>query len=159
MAKPLTQEERDEIIDLLPTGKSAREIAAHTGRSVDTVSRLARSVGHAFGQTNLARAHEARSAYSAERRAESAARAQELADKLLGKASGKYLVFNFGGRDNDYNEHELEEPPVEALRQIAASYRDLMRTVLDVDRHDNRNDENLSAVDEWLRTIVGEAAA
>jgi transposase len=155
VAKPLTDDERQQIIDLCEQGRSCRDIAAQVGRSHDTVSRIAKEIGHRFGRTNLSRAQEARSAYSAEKRAELAARATERAQEVLERMSGPYLVFNFGGRDNTYEEHTLEEPPTEAVRAMAQTFRDLMRTVLDVDRHDNRNDEGLAAVDQWLRDIVG----
>lgn len=159
MAKPLTDAERQHILDLIQSGKGCAEIASEVGRAPDTVSRLAKSIGWTFGVTNLARAHEARSAYSAERRAVVAARAQERAEELLEKMSGRYLVFNFGGKENTYAEHELDEPPIEAIRQMAQAFRDLQRTVLDIDRHDNRQDEGVSAVDAWLRDLVGGAAA
>lgn len=155
MAKPLTDDERERILELIRAGKGCAEIAREVGRAVDTVSRIAKTIGHQFGKTNLARAHDARSAYSAERRAAIAARATERAEQMLERWEQPYLVFNFGGRDNDYNEHELVEPPVEAKRAMAQTFRDLMRTVLDIDRHDNRADEGLAAVDEWLRGMLG----
>lgn len=76
-------------------------------------------------------------------------------EKLVSELEGEYLVFNFGGRDNTYAEHLLAAPPVEAKRALMATVRDAMRTVLDIDRHDNRNEEGLAAVDSWLRDIVG----
>lgn len=157
MAKPLDDDERQRIVQLIESGKGCAETAKLVGRSPDTVSRIARSIGWTFGVTNLARAHEARSAYSQDRRAQIAARATERAEEMLEKMSGAYLVFNFGGRDNTYEEHTLDAPPTEAQRAMAQTFRDLMRTVLDIDRHDNRADEGLSAVDEWLRGIVGDS--
>jgi transposase len=155
VAKPLDDAERQQIIDLLQQGKSRNDIAAATGRSNGTISRIAASIGHTFGQSNLAHAHEARSAYSAERRARIAERFTEEAEKLLDQLHGGYLVFNFGGRDNTYEEHELLEPPVEAKRQLIQAAREAMRTVLDIDKHDNHNDEDLAAVDAWLRDVFG----
>lgn len=159
MAKPLTDDERAEIIELIQSGKPCREIAKQAGRSADTVSRIAQSIGWTFGHPNLARAREAQSAYSAERRALLAARATERAEEMLASMDGRYLVFNFGGKNNTYEEHELDEPPIEAKRAMAQTFRDLMRTVLDIDRHDNRAEEGLAAVDQWLRDMLGEAAA
>jgi len=42
---------------------------------------------------------------------------------------------------------------------MVQSVRDLVRTVLDIDRHDNRHEDGLSAVDQWLRGIMGDEAA
>lgn len=155
MAAPLSDNERERIIQLCHQGHPCNTIAQKVGRSPDTVSRIARSIGHRFGYTNAARAREARSAFSAERRAQLAARATEEAEKLLDELHGEFLVFNFGGRDNTYEEHTLDEPPVDAKRAMVQSFRELMRTVIDVDRHDNKADEGLAAVDQWLRSITG----
>jgi hypothetical protein len=159
MAKALSQEERDEIARLMAEGKSRNEIAALTGRSNGTITRLAAEIGHRFGQTNLTHAHEARSAYSAERRAALAAKLTEEAELLLEQLHEPYTVFNFGGKENTYNEAQFDEPPVDAKFTIIRGAREALRTVLDIDRHDNRNDDNLAAVDEWLRSIVGGVAA
>jgi dsDNA-specific endonuclease/ATPase MutS2 len=158
MPAPITDEQRQQVIDLCHAGKSRNAIAAEAGVSPSTVTKVAKEIGHRFAQSNLAHAHEARSAYSAERRAEIAARLTVEVEQLLDQLHGEYLVFNFGGRDNTYEEHELVEPPVEAKRMLIQAAREGMRTVLDIDRHDNRNDEGLAAVDRWLQDIVGGAA-
>lgn len=162
MAKPLTNQERDEIARLLEAGQSHAEIARTVGRATGTIANIAKSIGWSGDQSRALRvrkANENRSAYSADRRAELAARATERAQEMLERWEAPYLVFNFGGRDNDYNEHQLAEAPIEAKRAMAQTFRDLMRTVIEIDRHDNRQDEGLSAVDEWLRGIVGDAVA
>lgn len=158
MPAPISDNERQRIIQLLNDGHSYATIANQTSRGTSTISRIAQSIGHQAGQTNVARAHEARSAYSAERRAAIAAKATEEAERLLKELHDQHLVFNFGGRDNDYNEHLLAEPPVDAKRAMVQSFRELMRTVLDIDRHDNKADEGLAAVDQWLRDITGSGA-
>lgn len=158
VAKPLTDHERQEILDLLASGKSCRQIAAEVGRSNDTVSRIAASVGHSFGQSNLARAHEARSAYSAERRALLAARFTEAAEKLLAQLEQPHVAFSFGGKENTYAEHTFDEPDAATKFTLVRGAREAMRTVLDIDRHDNRAEDGLAAVDAWLRDMLGEAS-
>lgn len=155
MAKPLTDTERQAIIDALNAGTPYADIAQTTGRSTSTISRIAQSIGHKAGQTNLVRAREARSAYTAERRAEIAGRLTERVEEIIERMEGEFLVYNFGGSDNTYCEHQLDAPPVDALRAMGQTVRDLLRTVLDIDRHDNRADEGAAAVDQWLREIVG----
>ena len=156
MAKPLTDDERARIVDLLGQGHSANQIAKQVGRSVDTISRIAKTIGHQFGQTNLAHAHEARSAYSAERRATIAARLTEEAEKLLDEMHGKYKVHNFGGKDNTFNEKTLDEPPTEAKFTMVRAVGQAMKTVLEIDKHDNRDSENLSGFDAWWAAMMGE---
>ena len=160
--EPVTDDERAAIADAIQTGRSYADIARQFGRGTGTVARIAKSIGWTVEQSTALRtrkANEGRSAYSAEKRAELAAKATERAEQMLAKMEGEYLVFNFGGKDNDYNEHTLEHPPTEALRSMAQTFRDLMRTVLDIDRHDNRAEDGLAAVDQWLRGLVGEEAA
>ena len=141
VAKPLTDDEREEIIGMIRAGRSARSIAAETGRSTSTISNVAKSIGHQFGRANLARAQDARRCYSAERRAEIAARLVDESALLLDQLHGQHLVFNFGGKDNTYEERTLDEPPVEAKRALMQSVRDGMRTVLDIARLDEKADE------------------
>ena len=157
MAAKLTDDERQAIIDLIESGKSARDVARESGRSAQTVSNIARSIGWEFGRKNTAHAREARKAYGAEARAALAARLGEEAERLLDQLHEPYLVFNFGGSDNVYREHLLTEPPIGEKRAIIQAATTAMRTVLDIDRHDNRADSGASAVDDWLRSVIGSA--
>lgn len=141
MAKALTDQERARIVELIQSGKGCVETSKIVGRSPDTVSRIANAIGHRFGETNLSRAHASRSAYCAERRAAIAERLVEEVDLLLDELHGEYLVFNFGGKDNTYEEHLLSEPPTEVKRALVQSVRDAMRTVIEIDRHDAKTDE------------------
>ena len=159
MPPPISDEKRERIIELCGAGKSCNAIAEQVGVSSSTVSKVAREIGHRFAQVNASRAREAASAYGAERRARIAETFTLRAEELLAEMEGEYLVFNFGGRDNTYEEHTLARPPTEAKRQLIQAAREAMRTVLDIDRHDNRNDEDIDAVSRWLREIVGGSAA
>lgn len=136
MAAKLTDDEKHQIATLCAAGKSCREIAAEVGRSVDTVSRVARANGHTFGRLNLARAREARQFYTAEARAEIAALATRRAQELLDGFDDKQPVV-IGG----------SQPEVRALNLDAKGQKDraqaaqlLMRTVIDIDRHDRKAD-------------------
>lgn len=161
MAGPrLTDSERERIATLLLDGKSYGSIAKETGRSVGAISRVAKSLGHTASGSAAARtekAREARKAFSAERRAEQMEELSAEFDRLVADMRTETRVFNFGGKNNTYREHKLTEPPNEAKRALMQSARDAMRTMLDVDRHDNKADDGASAVDAWLRDIVGEA--
>lgn len=161
MATKLTDDERATIAQHLEQGLSRVQIARLTGRGVGTIDRVAKSIGFRADQSTASRvrrAQEARSAFSAERRATLAARLQVESERLLDDMHGPYLVWNFGGRDNTYAEHELPAPPVEARRQIVATVAEAQRTIIAIDKHDNRADEGLAAVDQWLRDMLGAAA-
>lgn len=156
MANPLTPDERTQIADMLKAGHSYTHIANTVGRSRGTVGNIARSIGHTAGKTNLSRAHEARSAYCAERRALLASRLTEEAEKLLDQLHQPHVAYNFGGKDNTYVEHEMSEPGVLEKHKLVQAAREALRTVLDIDRHDNRADDRGTAeVDRWLLVMMG----
>jgi hypothetical protein len=39
-------------------------------------------------------------------------------ESMLDRIDDPYLVYAFGGKDNDYNEHRLDSAPVEVRRNI-----------------------------------------
>ena len=155
MPKPLSDDERQRIIDLLPTGKSCREIADEVGRSKDTVSRIAQSVGHVFGRINQARAMSAMEAYGAEARAKRLAIAHERMMRILNRMGQPHTRYHFGGKDNTLNQIDLDEPDSDMLRQYASAYASLSQAEAATLRHDNREDQGLPAVEQWLRDLVG----
>lgn len=156
MAARVTDDERTRIIELCQQGETCRNIARIVGRSSTTISTIARNAGHKFGQTNAARAREARSSYTAERRALQASRIADEIDRLLTDMRSPATAFNFGGSDNTYNEVVLPEPTNADKRALMQAVRDAMRTVLDIDRHDNKADQGASDVDRYLRDLIGD---
>lgn len=159
-ASKLTDNERAEIARLLENGLSRAQIARATGRSQGSIDRVAKAIGHRADQSTAMRtrrANEARKSYSAERRAVLAAKACEAAEKLLDELDEPYTVFSFGGRDNTFTSEVLPGAPADVRRIAVQSSRDALRTALEVDRHDNREGEQLAAVDQWLRSLVGES--
>lgn len=159
---PVDETERQAIIELIRSGLSRNQVAKQSGRSTSTITRIGESIGWDWlaavderTQSSLTRAHEARSAFSAERRATIAAQATQRAEQMLAKFEGEYLVFNFGGKENTYEEHLLDAPPVEAMRAMAATFRDLMRTVIDIKRADEATDGDAGARGLLERLVAG----
>ncbi len=139
VAPKLTDDERARIAALCAEGKSRNEIAAEVGRSPDSISRVAAEIGHEFGQTNLARAHEARSNYSAEVRARIAAKAAERALKILDGFDDKQPVVVGGGE----NGAEVLDVALDARgqRDRASAAQILARTVLDIAKLDEKAEQ------------------
>lgn len=157
MPKKISEKERQAIVDLLPTGKSCREIAREVGRSPSTVGKVAREEGHTFGHLNLLRAYEARKAYGKEHRSELVA---QLHEKILGMLShfeGEHLVYNFGGRDNEYNEHLLKDPPVDVKQTAAKTIHLLQKTIIETLKYDEPKEgvEVGSDFDRWMEETYG----
>ncbi len=145
MAKRLTEKEKDRIIRLLQAGNGSNQIAKKVGRSQDTVSRVAKSIDHTFGKTNQINAREARKAYCAEARAEFAKELHEIAKKVAAEDfTGEHLVFNFGGKDNDYNEHILNNPTIDAKLAAAKTVNTLYRTIMDITRYDDPKPQEIT---------------
>jgi hypothetical protein len=93
---------------------------------------------------------------SAARRAETSRRFLEKSNELLDMMDQPHVAFNFGGRDNTYEEHMFAKPPVDALRTLMAAAAQAFGQHLAQDRHD-ADEGGLSAVDAWLRGMLGEA--
>lgn len=146
----VTPEEHARIVEAIRAGSTCRQIASDFQRSTSTISRIAKAEGLAFDRAQTRAATEAKQADNRARRAALAPVFLDRAEDALGKIGaaldrmhGQTLVFNFGGRDNTYEEHLLDQPPDETLRSMAATVRDLMQTaktaqtaVLDAERID-----------------------
>lgn len=98
-----------------------RAIAEKLGVSRSTVSRWAKEEGLAFDRAQTAQAVAAHSIDLAAARTRLAEKMAHRAEQLLDSLDGKYLVFNFGGKDNTYEEHELDKPPVEVVRNAVTT--------------------------------------
>lgn len=155
---PLTDDERQRIVDLLDQGRTHGQIAREVGRSRQTVGRVAKATGHDVEQSNLARvarAQETRRSYGAESRAQRLVKIHERIDRVLERMVERHVVFDFT-KDGDYVEHAHDEPTSDAVRQYAAAVAQLSRAEMEIVKYDERGSEDHAAVDEWLRDRLGE---
>lgn len=152
MAKPVSPEERERIIAEFATGKSCREIADEFGRSADTISRIARSVGHEFGRTNLANARLANLAYGAERRANIRATTVESVERLLREMFAPTTIHNFGGKDNTYNSRDIDQPTFRDKQSIGQTIATLWRVVESIDKAE-QGESDTSALDRIFNEL------
>lgn len=147
---PFTDRERELVAQLHEKGKGRNQIVRETGIHAKRVSAIAAELGLSFvrkGATAIA--SEARKADAATRRARIEDQALAAAEKLLGQMFARTKVFNFGGKENDYNEREHDEPPFRDKRDIATALQALTNTALKIAEHD-RADVATSGVDAWL---------
>lgn len=152
MAKPVSDQERARIVEALSTGKSCNAIAKEFHRSPSTISTIATAEGHRFGHSNLARAHEARSNYCAEVRGEVGRAAVELAKRLLAEFDEVQPVVSGSADGPVVVRVELD---ARGQKDRAQAMSTLVRTVLDIDKHDNAGDQDAAAVDAWLAAMTG----
>lgn len=118
MAEPITDRDRQEVRRLHAEGKSRNAIARTTGRSAATVSKIAADLGLAFsGGARVAAATEAR-------RADAAARREQLADTALDGALNQ--VERVGEADSARDARDYATA-ARALTEVHAKVAELAR--------------------------------
>ena len=142
MATPITDAERDRIVDLARTGMGCRQIALEVGRSYGAVSKVCANAGVTFDRSKTKTATEALKIDLAHRRQQLAEKAMTRAEELLDQLDKPHLVFNFGGRDNTYEEHQLDRPPTGDIRNLVQAFGVLAQRHIDL----VRADEDLSLI-------------
>jgi AraC-like DNA-binding protein len=108
--RPIDPAKRQRILELHATGLSRNEIAREAGVSGSTVSKVCSEAGLTFDRTKTVAATKALVADAKHRRAELAEHLLDDADRLRRQLWEPAKAFSFGGRDNTYNEVELDKP-------------------------------------------------
>lgn len=154
-APPLTDAERQQIRDLHAAGHGCNDIARQLGRDRATISKHAKDLGLTFDRKQTKAATDARVADAKHKRAILSEQLLDDALRLRAQLWEPATVFNFGGRDNTYEERTLDKPPFadqeKILRSLAVAV-DKHARLLELDR----DPEGLAAVDAWLRGITGQ---
>lgn len=150
---------REAILADVRAGKSCRQTARDHEVSPATVSKLAKDedVADAFGRSQTKSATEAVVADNRAWRAATSRRFLAKCNALMDRMDGPHLVYAFGGRDNEYNEHELAEPPVDALRGLMTAAAIAFDKHLAADKHDAEETRDLNSVDAWLDSLTSGA--
>jgi len=122
---------------------SIRKIASRFAVSTRKVRTIARDhdLSDAWSQRaeHTAAATQARVAEMRSRRFDLADRLLEETEELLDKVHAPHLAFSFGGKDNTYNEHKLEQPPSSDIRnyvQAAGKAFEMHLAAMKHDTHD-----------------------
>ncbi len=152
---PLTGDEKTRIADLHAKGWSCNRIATELGRSPATISRYAAREGLTWDREKTKAAVEAHKTDAKARRAELANLLLEDARRLRDQIYEPAIVYNFGGRENTYAENTLPEPDYAAKLKIMQAAGIAIDRSLRLDSYDS-DEQGLSAVDAWLRSITGE---
>jgi hypothetical protein len=141
-------------------GRSRAQLARDFEVSPRTVQRIADDAGieSPWDTTGTRQATAAARDHLRARRAALSARFLEEADRLLDKMHGPFVVFAFGGRDNEFNSATLAEPPTADLRNLMTSAAVAFDKHLAADKHDADAGED-DAVSMLGRLAEGLAAA
>jgi hypothetical protein len=118
---PLTDDEKATIRRMHADGATRNDIArALAPRSGNTITRWCarQDPPLTFDRTRIKAATEARLADLAERRGLLREKFLTRADELLDMFDKPVTVFNFGGRDNTYEERQLDRPTISDMRSL-----------------------------------------
>ena len=151
-------EKREAIAQYLRDNPEAKrnETAERFGVSAGTITNISREVGRTFDRAASADATKARAQDVEKRAVLLAERMVEKAHELLDTWDQPYLVFNFGGRDNEYNEHTLDSPPIEVRRQIVSIAAVAVDKMIKIKRETATGSATESAFDAFLKYIAGD---
>jgi len=154
MAKPITPEERAAILADINAGELPRNaIARKYKRSPGTISNIAREnglEGRAFDRTATARASRAKQIDNV------AVRAQLAEDHLADAVRIRERLWEPCDVVTSTGEvRTLLLPPAGDVRNFMASVGAAIKTSMEVEKHDARDDSGASAVDSWLRDVLG----
>jgi AraC-like DNA-binding protein len=130
-------------------------IALDFGVSVRTVTRVAKDFGVIPDESRARTENATRAvrATNAERRAELSKRLLEVASRALDDMDSPSIIFNFGGKDNTYNERTVERPPTTDRRNLATIAAIALDKHRMLDLHDSATDN--TDVAKWLAWMAG----
>lgn len=151
---PISDDDKAAILDLHAQGMSRNDIARQTGRGAATVTRVVHAAGLSFDRSATIHATRARQADLAEKRAQLELRYLERAAELLEQMDKPHIVYNIGGKDNIYTEHELDKPTTGDIRNLMQSASIATTASLKIATSGVGETDN-SAVDTWLEHMLG----
>lgn len=97
-------------------GHSCNAIARKLGVAASTISRWAKKEGLKFDRSQTAMAVRAHVIDMAESRTLLAKKMLVVGHEAVDKLDEPWLVYSFGGKDNTYEEHILDSPPIDAIK-------------------------------------------
>ncbi|WP_454168142.1 hypothetical protein [Microbacterium lacticum] len=110
----ITPQIRKKVLALFDAGRHRNDIARELGISGPTVTRICRAEGRQFDRAAEALELRAEQVDLEKLRERVAKKMLIVADDTLNDLEAPHLVYNFGGRDNTYQEHLLDEAPLDA---------------------------------------------
>ncbi|MFG2059678.1 helix-turn-helix domain-containing protein [Micromonospora sp. NPDC048930] len=116
--RPVTQADHDRVRELHDQGLSRNAIAEELGRSGRTISRIADKLGLDFDRARTRAATEAKKDDARAKRAALAVRLLDDAERLREQLFQPALVYNFGGKENTFEQATIPEPSFRDKRDL-----------------------------------------
>jgi predicted transcriptional regulator len=156
--RPVEPAVRARIIELVDAGMSRNAVAREVQVSPSTVSGVAASCDPPLVFDRSASAAAVAVAVAA-KQADAKARRAELQLQLVDKAENfihaldeSFLVFSFGGKENDYNEHTLDGPPTGDILNLMRATSLALKEARDLRKDDD--DEGVGDAESLLMNLV-----
>lgn len=141
-------------------GHSLRRTAGEMGFGLQTISDHAKEIGLSWDQASKTQAAaNARNATAKDRRARIQLGLLEDAEKLRSQIFAPTLVYNFGGKDNDYNERMMDEPPHADKLRIMQAVGIAVDKSLKLAEHDSTGAEEGRSLMRGIAEAFGLGAA
>ena len=122
---------------LAATGTSVRDMAAKTGASKSVVDRRLKHLGIELDRSSTEAATKANTLDAKSRRAALQLALLQDAERLRAQIWEPATVFNFGGKDNTYEERTLDKPPFADQLKIMQATGIAIDRSLKLDLHDS----------------------
>lgn len=153
MAAGWSDEDSRRLTELHAEGKSLHFIAGEIGRSKQTVSRYAKSLGLEWDRATTAKAAEAVHIDNKAKRAKAESLFLDKTIETLEQLDQPALVYSFGGPMNEYNEHILTKPDPIAQKHIMSAASTAINAAMKLGQL-NSEGRDLPAVDAWLSAMT-----
>ncbi|VHM07280.1 Uncharacterised protein [Streptococcus pyogenes] len=114
----ITHDQKTAVLALHAEGIARNEIARRVGISAGSVTNICRDAGLTFDRSETKQATEARQVDLAAGRVRLAEKMLAASEDMLDRIDDEYVVYNFGGKDNTFEQRTLDTAPVEVRRNI-----------------------------------------
>ena len=152
--RPVEPATRARIIELVEAGMSRNAVAREVKVSPSTVTGIAASCDPplVFDRSASAAAVAAKQSDAKARRAEIQLTLVDKAEDFLHSLDSEFLVFNFGGKENTYEEHKLESPPTGDILNLMRSTSLALKEARDLRKDDD--DEGVGDAESLLMNLI-----
>lgn len=114
----ISETQKAEVLALHAQALSRNEIARRVGISAGSVTNICRAAGLTFDRSETKQATEARTVDLAAGRVRLAEKMLAASEDMLDRIDDEYVVYNFGGKDNTFEQRTLDSAPVEVRRNV-----------------------------------------
>lgn len=114
----ISDEQKAQVLALHTEGHARNEIARRVGISAGSVTNICRAAARTFDRSETKQATAARQIDLAAGRIRLAEKMLAASEDMLDRIDDEYVVYNFGGKDNTFEQRTLDSAPVEVRRNI-----------------------------------------